>query len=148
MNTQAAREALLKISSGIAELALALDQPGTGGGAPRAAVSPAPDFEPSPFDDDLPAMDAPRAAAPVSAPPARLPARAATESAFTKCPAHNKEWTDGKFGQYCTAPNDDPNWSNDKGYCRVTPRSAGAWLKQHPQGAPASAPQDVDDIPF
>jgi hypothetical protein len=56
-------------------------------------------------------------------------------SAFTECPAHQREWTEGKFGAYCTSTSDDPEWSNDKGYCRITPRSAGAWLRQHPKAA-------------
>ena len=90
------------------------------------------------------------AAAAGSPPPAAapLPPKRQPESAFTECPAHRQPFKDGKFGPYCTGQSDDPNWSNDKGYCRVTPRSAGAWLKQHPKGAPAPASQDVDDIPF
>lgn len=62
------------------------------------------------------------------------------ESAFTRCPAHHKEWTDGKYGPYCTGQEPegvphDGDWYNDRGYCRVTPKSAGAWLKQHPRAA-------------
>ena len=92
------------------------------------------------------------AAGPEAVPPAasgRLPQRPPQESAFTECPAHKQAFVDGKFGPYCTGKGEpDGNWYNDKGYCRVTPKSAGAWLKQHPKGAPAPAPQDVDDIPF
>jgi hypothetical protein len=79
-----------------------------------------------------------RAPVPESAPAARAagatppaPAARPNDSAFTKCPAHDREWKDGNFGKYCTAASDDPEWSNDKGYCRITPRSAGAWLRQH-----------------
>lgn len=130
MNTKAIADALR-------QLADAIEQPGPSG-VPSRPVAPAlSTYEPSPFEDDLPAMDAPRVATPAPAPPARLPARAPAESAFTKCPAHDREWVDGKFGPYCTAQSEDPNWSNDKGYCRVTPRSAGAWLKQHPKGVVA-----------
>jgi hypothetical protein len=87
---------------------------------------------------------------PAPAPAARLPRRErSTESAFTECPAHRQPFQDGRYGPYCTAQGEpDGNWFNDKGYCRVTPKSAGAWLKQHPQGSTAPAPQDVDDIPF
>jgi hypothetical protein len=73
----------------------------------------------------------PSPAAPL--PPRRQPP---DESAFTKCPAHNKEWVDGRYGKFCPAQSDDfPNWANDKGYCKVTPRSASAWLRQHPSAA-------------
>jgi hypothetical protein len=87
---------------------------------------------------------------PAPAPAARLPRRErSTESAFTECPAHRQPFQDGRYGPYCSAKGEpDGNWFNDKGYCRVTPKSAGAWLKQHPQGSTAPAPQDVDDIPF
>jgi hypothetical protein len=82
-------------------------------------------------------------------PAARLPQRKPQESAFTECPAHRQPFQDGRYGPYCSAKGEpDGNWFNDKGYCRVTPKSAGAWLKQHPQGSAAPAPQDVDDIPF
>jgi len=62
------------------------------------------------------------------------------ESAFTRCPAHHKEWTEGKYGPYCTGQEPegvphDSDWYNDRGYCRVTPKSAGAWLKKHPRAA-------------
>jgi hypothetical protein len=83
------------------------------------------------------------------APAARLPQRKPQESAFTECPAHRQPFQEGRYGPYCSAKGEpDGNWFNDKGYCRVTPKSAGAWLKQHPQGSTAPAPQDVDDIPF
>lgn len=110
----------------------AIEQPEAGGASP-AHASP------------------PRAPQGSSAPAAPLPPKrqAPDASAFTKCPAHGTEWQDGRFGPYCTGKGEpDGNWYNDKGYCRITPKSAGAWLKQHPQGAPAPGPQDVDDIPF
>ena len=98
---------------------------------------------------DTPSREAASAdGAPPPAPAARLPQRPAQESAFTECPAHRQPFKEGKFGLYCTGQSDDPDWSNDKGYCRVTPRSAGAWLRQHPKGAPAAQPQDIDDVPF
>jgi hypothetical protein len=79
--------------------------------------------------DSLPAASA---AGDVPAPAARLPQRPPQdESAFTECPAHHKAWIEGRYGKYCPAHSDDPDWSNDKGYCRVTPRSAAAWLRKH-----------------
>jgi hypothetical protein len=93
--------------------------------------------------------DVPAAGESAPAPAARLPQRKPQESAFTECPAHRQPFQDGRYGPYCSAKGEpDGNWFNDKGYCRVTPKSAGAWLKQHPQGSTAPAPQDVDDIPF
>ena len=100
----------------------------------------------APVRADAPAAGAPP---PAPAPAAPLPPkRQIDESAFTECPAHHKAWIDGRYGKYCPAQSDEPNWSNDKGYCRVTPRSAGAWIKQHPQGPPVAAAVDVDDMPF
>jgi hypothetical protein len=79
--------------------------------------------------DSLPAASA---GGDVPAPAARLPQRPPQdESAFTECPAHHKAWIEGRYGKYCPAHSDDPDWSNDKGYCRVTPRSAAAWLRKH-----------------
>jgi hypothetical protein len=68
--------------------------------------------------------------------PAPLPPRrtAPDDSAFTECPAHHQTFKEGRFGPYCSGQGEpDGNWFNDKGYCRVTPKSAGAWLKQHPR---------------
>ena len=73
---------------------------------------------------------------PASAPDLPRPAAREPESAFTRCPAHNRPWDEGKYGKYCQAHSDDyPDWANDKGFCRVTPKSAGAWLAQHPRVA-------------
>jgi hypothetical protein len=81
--------------------------------------------------ESLPAASAAGASAP-QAPAARHPQRPPQdESAFTECPAHHKAWIEGRYGKYCPAHSDDPDWSNDKGYCRVTPRSAAAWLRKH-----------------
>jgi hypothetical protein len=111
-------------------------------------------IEPSAARADVQGASRPAAAeagvppAPASAP---LPKRPPQESAFTECPAHKQAFVEGKFGLYCTGKGEpDGNWINERGYCKVTPKSAGAWLKQHPKGAPApvAQPQDVDDIPF
>ena len=91
------------------------------------------------------------------APAAPLPPkRQLEESAFTECPAHRQPFKEGKFGLFCSGHEPegvphDGGWYNDKGYCRVTPKSAGAWLKQHPNGpvqGPVEQPEDVDDLPF
>lgn len=47
------------------------------------------------------------------------------------CPAHGIEYRKGRYGAYCPSTSEDPKWSNDKGYCTVTPKSAAAWLRQH-----------------
>ncbi len=79
------------------------------------------------------------------APAARLPQRPAPESAFTDCPAHKQPFKEGNYGLYCSGKGEpDGNWYNDRGYCKVTPKSAGAWLKQHPKGSPA----DADEMSF
>ena len=115
--------------------------------------------------NETPARDGTRAPAssagvvPPSAPAERLPQRQAPPdtSAFTHCPAHpDRNWSKGRYGEYCTGQEPegvphDGGWYNDKGYCRVTPKSAGAWLKQHPNGpitAPVQQIEDVDDVPF
>ena len=127
MNPSQTASALNKIAEGIAELAIAIETPGVGSPAvqetaPATAAGAPP---PAPVADLQPLPEAPK----------RLPPRPAQESAFTKCPAHDKPFTEGKFGPYCTSTSEDPEWRNDRGYCRVTPRSAGAWLKQHPSAA-------------
>ena len=92
------------------------------------------------------------AAHPAVAPQVQRAQAKAAESAFTRCPAHGTDLKASKHPggpAYCTSKSDDPdpNWTNDRGYCRVDARNAGAWLRQHPQG-PSSQPVDVDDIPF
>lgn len=49
------------------------------------------------------------------------------------CPAHRKEYVEGRYGLFCTQSSDDPSpdWTNPKGYCRVTPKNAAKWLRQH-----------------
>lgn len=90
--------------------------------------------EPEAARASVPASPAVSAAG--AAPPA--PAAHLDESAFTMCPAHNVAWMKGKFGPFCPAQSDDfPDWANDKGYCRITPRNAGAWMVKHPKGAAA-----------
>ena len=84
-------------------------------GAPMTTVTAtsAPSFEELPFDE----YDEPVAARP--------------QGHAAVCPAHNIEYRKGRYGPYCPSTSDDPKWSNEKGYCTVTPKSAAAWLRQH-----------------
>lgn len=55
------------------------------------------------------------------------------QGAFTRCPAHDREWKPSKFPDgpgYCTAQSDDPEWSKN-GYCAITERSAPVWMRKH-----------------
>jgi hypothetical protein len=117
MSRERLANAFDKAAEAMAELALELrgsDSPSSEAAAPEAGS----------------AHPAPAARAAGAVPPA--PAA----SAFTMCPAHKVPWNDGKFGPYCTQQSDDfPDWANDKGYCRVTPKNAGAWLAKHPRAA-------------
>lgn len=45
------------------------------------------------------------------------------------CPKHRKPYKDGKYGPYCTSTSDDPAWSNKRGYCSITPKSAATYLR-------------------
>ena len=100
----------------------------------------------------------PRSSAPAAPRPdgegSRLAAKRHLDtSGITKCPAHDREFKEGRFGPYCSGMSTDdvpdPDWYNDKGYCRVTPKSVGAWLRQHPnRPAPVAVVEDIDDVPF
>lgn len=86
----------------------------------------------STFSDGLPVEEPPedwQEFAPAPLPAAAPPAGPQGFDAI--CPAHRKEYKDGRYGPYCTATSDDPKWSNARGYCTVTPKSAAAWLRQH-----------------
>jgi hypothetical protein len=47
------------------------------------------------------------------------------------CPSHRKPYLEGTYGPYCPSRSDDPDWSNRRGYCRITPKNAAAWLREH-----------------
>jgi hypothetical protein len=47
------------------------------------------------------------------------------------CPKHRIPYRPGRYGPFCSALSDEPEWSNDKGYCRITPKNAAVWLRQH-----------------
>ena len=67
--------------------------------------------------------------------PAPLPkaAEPATpQGSLEQCPKHRVPYADGRYGPYCKSTSDEgPDWANAKGYCRITPKNAGAWLRQH-----------------
>jgi len=46
------------------------------------------------------------------------------------CPAHGVEFVDGNFGLYCQQMSDDPEWSNAKGFCRITPKNAAIYMRK------------------
>jgi len=46
------------------------------------------------------------------------------------CPAHRVAYRDGTYGSYCPSLSDDPEWSNRKGYCNITPKNAAVWLRK------------------
>ena len=86
--------------------------------APGAAQAPS--FEELPFDDTQAWAEHAAEAAPKPA------------GSLTVCPAHNIAFLHGKNNTlFCPAKSDEPNWSNPRGYCTVTPKSAAAWLRQH-----------------
>ena len=95
----------------------------------RATASPdapgatqAPSFEDVPFSNDWPEEQP----ATVSTTEARA------HGSLTVCPAHGIAFLHGKNNTlFCPAKSDEPNWSNPRGYCTVTPKSAAAWLRQH-----------------
>lgn len=51
-------------------------------------------------------------------------------SSVAVCPAHGKPYVEGQYGPYCTSLSDDPEWSNRRGYCRITPKNASAYTRQ------------------
>jgi len=111
MNPARAAAAYEKIAEGFAELALAVGEP-----AAQAAIPSLPPFE------------EPRQ--PNVAPPPIGPDEKPSGSEAV-CPAHGKPFVDGKYGLFCPSQSDDPEWSNARGYCRITPKSAPVWLRQH-----------------
>ena len=54
------------------------------------------------------------------------------QGSLASCPKHRVPYADGRYGPYCKQQSDEgPDWANAKGYCRITPKNAGAWLRQH-----------------
>ena len=46
------------------------------------------------------------------------------------CPKHGQPWSQGNYGPFCKSKSDEPPpWSNDRGYCRITPKNAPDWLR-------------------
>ena len=48
-----------------------------------------------------------------------------------RCPAHGEPYRQGNYGPYCTKPASEPAWADRKGYCSITPKNAGDWLRVH-----------------
>lgn len=92
--------------------------------AGRAATPPADEFGDIPSDYG---MDGP---SPAPLPKAAEPA--GPQGSLGQCPKHKVEYADGRYGPYCKQQSDEgPDWANAKGYCRITPKNASAWLRQH-----------------
>lgn len=108
-------EAYDSAAEALAALAIAIRAEGAQNGTGEPVGAPS--FEDLPFDE----RDAP-AAAPLASP--------APHGSAAVCPSHAIPYRSGKFGSYCPSTSDDPKWSNDKGYCQITPKSAAAWLRQ------------------
>ena len=88
---------------------------------------------------DLADAIAEAATTPPDAPPDLLPfeddpephgSAAAGAGSASVCPAHNIPYRSGRYGSYCPSTSDDPKWSNEKGWCTVTPKNAAAYLRQ------------------
>lgn len=113
MNREKAAAALNTASLALAELAEALiEQPEVserdkGVASDRPATTPPPADIEAVVDEVLPLE----------------------EGSLAQCPKHRKPYVEGNFGPYCTSPSDDPAFSNAKGYCRITPKNAAAWLR-------------------
>jgi hypothetical protein len=91
----------------------------------RATASPdapgAPSFEELPFDE----YDSHEAATLIAAEGIQK-----AHGSLAQCPAHHTPYKDGRYGPFCPQPSQDPKWSNDRGYCVVTPAKAAAYLRQ------------------
>lgn len=114
-----AGKALLDLADAIDQAGEAVGRKATGQDAGKPPDSPAvaPSFDELPPDDWGDLEDATPKAKP--------------SGSASVCPAHNIEYRKGRYGFYCPSTSDDPKWSNEKGYCTVTPKSAAAWLRQH-----------------
>lgn len=63
-----------------------------------------------------------------------------THSDASRCPKHDRPWTAGKYGPYCTAK--DP--STERGFCVIKPpRESALEVAGRPSGG-----DDFDDVPF
>ncbi len=129
MNPKKLAEAYRTLSMGYAELADAYldDTP-----APFFSGVPAPSF------DELPPEEYDEINGPGGSIVGRPPEPKATagEGFAAVCPKHRTPYKDGKYGPFCTAKSDDSEWSNDRGYCRITPKNAAAYLRER-SGVPA-----------
>lgn len=62
----------------------------------------------------------------------------ADEGSEAICPKHRKPYKDGRYGPFCTSTTDDPAWGKERDgklWCRITPKSAAAWLRNQAAAA-------------
>ena len=123
------REALMKISAGIAELAMALDQPGSTV-TPRAAAAPAP-YEQSPFDAD----EYTPVARAVQHQEQRGAQIAQQDAALGVCPTHGTAWTVKPGGVSKAGKSYNAFWkcsgkNADDTFCNLKPTKV--WADTHP----------------
>lgn len=91
---------------------------------PAAAATP-PAAAPASFDSaefDLPPDEGIR----------NLPA--GDQGSLAQCPKHRTNYLPSKFKEgefYCPSDSDEAGWTNRKGKCQITPKSAPIWLRQH-----------------
>lgn len=88
-----------------------------------------------PTGDDPDASDAApepvrRTESAVPPPPEDIPPEWADEPPAAptggRCPRHDKAWTKGQYGWYCTSKESDPEYANKRGYCDQRPTKAWA----------------------
>ena len=128
MNPKKLAEAYRTLSMGYAELADAylddVDLTPTGN-APGHREPAAPSFDDLPPDEPYdtvyiaPGQDARQAIA-----------EQTPQGSAAVCPKHRTPYKDGTYGPFCTQMSDDPAWANNKGYCRITPKNAAAYLRE------------------
>lgn len=141
MNTEKLAAALENLGDSLIELARALKQPSPGGlkAADGEAGGPSPASSLNVHETGpewLTPIDESESAVGIFGTGTVATADLTPQGSLSQCPKHRIPYKEGKYGPYCPGQSDEPNWSNDKGYCKITPKSASAWLRQH-AGAPA-----------
>ena len=132
MNPKKLAEAYRTLSMGYAELADAyLDEPETIATRINEAKEKIGEAFAAPSFDELPPDEGDQwaeFAAEKSAVHSQAPA---PEGSAAVCPKHRVPYSDGKFGPYCRMQSTDQDgWVNSKGYCRITPKNAAAYLRE------------------
>lgn len=121
------------IAEGIAEVALAYEQPGSSEREGALAQSPPPATTPVPADTfsdgtpiEEPFLEEVDPIAPVLAATGGVEVG---EGSLVSCPKHHVLYRDGRYGKYCPSVSDDPAWSNPKGFCKISPKNAAEYLR-------------------